>query len=144
MRDFEQGDGAAAVVVYAGAGFDGVGVGAGEEDVVLIASFSLGDNIVGWEFGDEDVESCSLGGGLGAGDQSEAINAGDHDRWDELGVLATKGSAESTVGVVVNYGTDCSCRASEEGLDGEVAGSSGDEGNFSGEVETSIISLYSY
>lgn len=99
-------------------------MGACEQDVVLITASGLSNDIIGGEFGDEDVKGGSLGGGLGGGDQGKAVDAGDHDGWDEVWVCTPKSPTERAVGIVVDYCCGCTGGAGEEGLDGEVASSS--------------------
>ncbi|TKW49500.1 hypothetical protein CTA1_1340 [Colletotrichum tanaceti] len=139
--DLEQGRGAAAVVVDAGAGLDAVEVGAQHDDVVRVALLGLGDDVPRLALVpdgvDEEVHLERLAGGQArppGGGVLEGHEAHGHQQAQVLGAQGGRANVAAG-GLVVQDDADGAGRLGQLELVGDGADAALDEGELAGGVD---------
>lgn len=141
LGDLEETDGAGAVIVDTWANLDGVRVATKVDDVVVVASFRLSNDVGGGGDVEDDVDggdllSSSSDGGLKAGSISVADTDGG---W--VVTLASESTGSNTWLVVVDDGTDGTGSLSVGGLLSESASATLDQGNLARNASWEISSV---
>jgi hypothetical protein len=149
LGDVEDTDGATAVVVDAGSGADGVGVGTEGELVVLVAALAGGQDVARGD--DLDVsQDVQRGGQLSAGGELGEVgltlclrNADGRDIRAFLARRGAKSAGDGGGDVVVDDSSNGTCTASEGRLQTEVTAATGDEGDVAGDASWVVRCLTS-
>lgn len=141
LGDLEETDGAGAVVVNSWAGLDGIGVATEVDDVVVVTSLGLSNDVGGGGDVEDDVDGGDLGsassdGGLDA----SSVSVGNTDGGWVI-TLASKSTGNNTCLVVVDDGTDGTGSLGVGGLRSESTSSTLDQGNLARNVSWVISSV---
>lgn len=141
LGDLEETDGAGAVVVNTWAGLDGVGVAANVNNVVVVTSLGLSNDVGGGGNVEDDVDGGDLRS-AGSDRCLEALSVGvgnSNSGW--VITLASKSSGNNTWLVVVDDGTDGTGSLSVGSLSTEGASSTLDQSNLARDLSWEIGSV---